>query len=191
MIIRRSSRLSFITAACGAALLTTGGCFALWGRPPAEDEPLRLRGAAVRTLALVPLEAAPGLEPAAARFATALRSGLASRLGEKRLADGAPIATWRGYLGVAQAAQAGTLTGADALLTGRVIAWSRQARPPRVWVSAGLRLLAAERGSIIYTHDATATVPHPPAGDLNAAFDLALHLATQEFIDGLLGTPRS
>lgn len=193
MTIRRSSRIALSLAACGVPVLLSG-CFMLWGRAPEPAPPappFALRGQPVRALAVVPLEAEPGLEAGAERFRAALETGLKARIGSERLRSADGWSGLRGYLGVSQAAQAGAISGADALLTGRVIAWNRQTQAARVWVSAGFRLLEAGRGSIMYAHDATAEAPCAPGSDVNAAFDLALHLATQEFIDGLLGTSRS
>lgn len=125
------------------------------------------------------------------RVAGAFRRELAGRLGEEKVVAVEGGQADVGLLGVGQAQRLGRTFGVDGLVTGQVLFYAYQRRQARILVTVALRLLDANRGSIIWSRTATgaASIRDPSAPALEAAYDEATNRAAKEFIDDLLAPP--
>lgn len=183
---------SGLALACLLFAQATSGCW--WMKPavPERPEPPRSRLAAW-SLARVGVVAFGDATHQAVgpRVAASFQRELARRLGEDRIVAVAGAAGDVGLLGVGQAQRLGKGHGVDGLVTGQVLFYAHQRRQGRVLVTVALRLLDANRGSIIWSRTATgqASIRDPSAPALDAAYDEATTRAAKEFIDDLLAPP--
>lgn len=185
------SRTRHVLAAVVVAQ-AVGGCW--WMKPAAPEAPAppasRLaawRFARVGVVAFgdVTRQAVGG------RVAGLFRRELAGRLGEETVVAVEGERADVGLLGIGQAQRLGRAFGVDGLVTGQVLYYAYQRRQARILVTVALRLLDANRGSIIWSRTATgaASIRDPSAPALEAAYDEATTRAAKEFIDDLLAPP--
>jgi hypothetical protein len=173
---------------CVWTCLVTSGC---WWLSRIFGPPTRLSAWSIERVGVVQFTDLTN-HGAGKHVADVFRRELAAAWGEDRVRPVSGPDNAVGLIGIGQAQQLGKSNGVEALLTGQVLAFGRQPRSGRVWVSVSLRLLEAGRGSIIWSRNATGTTSvaddaSPTAFD--AALDVATVLATKEFIHDLLAPP--
>ena len=183
---------SGLALACLLAIQATGGCW--WMRQPAPErpEPPSSRLAAWRFDKVGVVAFGDATHQAVGpRVAGAFRRELEGRLGAGRIVAVEGSDADVGLLGVGQAQRLGRFFGVDGLVTGQVLSWAHQRRQSRILVTVALRLLDANRGSIIWSRTATgvASIRESSALALDAAFEEATTRAAKEFIDDLLAPP--
>ena len=171
--------------------LASSGCWWLQQGPPAP--PARLVERGISRLAVVEFGDATN-QNAGKRVAEIFRQEMAQAIGKEwvRLHDleeppqgPRPV----GFIGVSQAQQLGRLNQVDGLVSGQVLAYHWQRPHERVWVSVSVRLLESRRGTIIWSRNATGTLPARSPAELNERINAATHLAAKEFVNDLLGSP--
>jgi hypothetical protein len=178
----------------GLMALSTSGCWWLREAPPAKDRPpIGMAARGLSRLGVVTFGDATNQQlgsSVTAVFRQELATGVGKEWVRAEALDEPPLGPRPvGFIGVSQAQQLGRLNRVDGLLSGQVLAHQYQRGLGRVWVSVSLRLLEANRGTIMKSGSATGTAPVRSPHDINASFDVATHLAAKEFIHDLLGSP--
>jgi hypothetical protein len=114
---------------------------------------------------------------------------LADALGRERAVLVATTAPDVGFLGVGQAQRLGSVHRLHGLVTGQVLAHGVPAADADARVVVGVRLLDANRGSIIWSRTVAGRVGAPDAPTPEAGLELAAARAAKELIDDLLAPP--
>ncbi|MEB3328850.1 MAG: hypothetical protein VKQ33_06420 [Candidatus Sericytochromatia bacterium] len=123
------------------------------------------------------------------RVAGLFAQALAGALGAGRVVWVVTSAPDVGLLGVGQARRLGGAHRLDGLVTGRVLAHSVTAPQAEARVVVGVRLLDANRGSIIWSLTVAGRAGVPDARTPEAGLELAAARAAKELIDDLLAPP--
>lgn len=183
-----------------SAALALNGCW-LWQKaaPKPPDPPgSRLAAWAIDRLGVVEFgdvtHQAVGM-----RHTTIFMRELGRRVGPERVTFAGPPAEstvggrkeFIGLVGIGTARKLGATHHVAGLVAGNVLAHAWQRRQARVLVTVAVRLLDANRGSIIWSRTATgaASVRDASSTQLEAGFDEATTRAAKEFIDDLLASP--
>jgi hypothetical protein len=174
-------------------LLATGmvlalpGCWwlQLAGRPPDGG---RLAAWRLERLGVVTFADATyqGVGP---RVARTFAQALADALGRERAVLVAAPPPDVGFLGVGQAQRLGGAHRLDGLVTGQVLAHGVSAADAHARVVVGVRLLDANRGSIIWSRTVAGRASVPDAPTPEAGLELSAARAAKELIDDLLAPP--
>jgi hypothetical protein len=123
------------------------------------------------------------------RVAGHFAQALAEALGRERAVLVATIPPDVGFLGVGQAQRLGAAHRLDGLVTGQVLAHGVSAADADARVVVGVRLLDANRGSIIWSRTVAGRASAPDAPTPEAGLELAAARAAKELIDDLLAPP--
>lgn len=183
-----------------AAVLALSGCW-LWQKatPQQPDPPgSRLAAWSLDRLGVVEFGDVTH-QNVGMRHTMIFQRELGQRVGPDRIVFAAPPADttaaqrkeYVGLVGIGTARKLGATHQVDGLVAGNVLAHAWQRRQARILVTVAVRLLDANRGSIIWSRTATgaASVRDASSAQLEAGYDEAITKAAKEFIDDLLASP--
>ncbi|MEB3222310.1 MAG: hypothetical protein VKS61_09560 [Candidatus Sericytochromatia bacterium] len=168
-------------------LLSLTGCWWLRG-VPAPPDGSRLGAWQLSRLGVVTFADAT-YQDAGPRVGRLFAEALAASLGASRAVLLATGGADVGFIGVGQAQRLGTSHGVDGLVTGQVLVHGPEGEAPGASVVVGVRLLDANRGSIIWSRTVAGHAGAPEAATLDANLELAAARAAKELIDDLLAPP--